>query len=50
MAASDRDAYHSLVNIDEYPEALSLAHEIIRDELTEIGPVGAAREPVIFPS
>ena len=42
MAASFRDAYHFLVNIDEYPEALSLAHEIIRDELAAIGPAATA--------
>ena len=41
MAASSRDAYHYLVNIDEYPEALSLAHEVIRDELTGIDDVWA---------
>lgn len=42
MAASFRDAYHYLVNIDEYPEALSLAHEIIRDELNAIDSAAAA--------
>ncbi len=50
MAASYRDAYHSLVNIDEYPEALSLAHEIIRDALSGVDPGAGAPAPPDVPS
>ena len=34
MVASYRDAYHYLVNIDEYPEAQSLARESVRDAVS----------------
>src|SRR5262245_48525880 len=43
MVASYRDAYHFLVNIDEYPEARALAHDVIRDAL--IATDGAAPVP-----
>lgn len=45
MAATYRDAYHYLVNIDEYPEALSLAHEIVRDELSRVEPATGPPPP-----